>query len=144
MASYTRIQTGDSVINRIQDSVQKALNLLGSINMFNNSANTSVTNGNTTQRQQNVAGNSIPFTDGNLISNINLQSGTDNIISHRLGRTPNFFQVSNLNTNAIIWSPVTASLAAQSGQQAGVAVQWNDTSINLQCNTSCTVSILVN
>lgn len=78
---------------------------------------------------------SVPMVGGVLLNGISLISGQDNIIIHGLGRTPVVFFVGNLNANAVVWSPTSASLSGASS---------NTSVINLRCSANCTISLWVN
>lgn len=104
--SLKRIITADKDIQLIQDNTDNALTPL-----------------------QNS-----PLVNGNLLSNLNLISGQDNLINHNLGHVPTASIAGIPNVNTTIWSPGSPSINNQSS---------NSQVINLRCSTSCTVSVWV-
>jgi hypothetical protein len=76
-----------------------------------------------------------PFIGGNLLTGITLISGQNNLVPHNLGRNPQLWVISGQNTNSVVWSPLTALLGNSNS---------NSSYLNLQCSTSCVVSVWVN
>lgn len=70
----------------------------------------------------------IELLDGVLLENISLISGQDNLIEHKLGRNFRLWSVMRLNAQSIIYEG-TQSL--------------QNKFINLQCSTSCTITLWV-
>lgn len=101
-----RIITQDKNIQLIQDNVDSAL--------------TPLQNG--------------TFTNGQLLKNLSLISGQDNLISHNLGYVPTIILSLMPNMQSTIWSPNSTSL---NGSNA------NSSQINLRCSASCVASIWV-
>ncbi len=111
--NFTQLNTPDNLLNRVQNNIK---------NSFNN-----VSMG--------------PFISGNLIKYVDLVAGKDNLIQHGLGSTPDVFVICQLNANAVVWSPLTASLSPPSGNPASASS--NSILINLWCSVNCTVSLWV-
>lgn len=76
-----------------------------------------------------------PFVKGNLVTNVALVTGQDNLVSHGLGSNVTTWAVASLKNNAIVWEEATAKLGGASA---------NDKFINLKCSANCTLSIWVN
>ena len=72
---------------------------------------------------------------GNILKNISIKSGQDNLFYHNLGRFPSFAMAMIPNVNATIWSPTTSTLNGSN---------WDSKQINIRCSADCTVSIWVN
>src|SRR4051812_26979114 len=68
-----------------------------------------------------------------LVSSILLTSGKDNLVSHSLKRTPQFWILAGNTTNATVWNPASPELGNQSA---------NGLYINLRCSSNCTVNVL--
>lgn len=110
MAFFDPLRTGDPSIDRIQTNIASAFaKILAKISASD------------------VFG-------GTLVKGISLTTGQDNIVSHGLGRIPKIWILSGLDSNATVWSPVTAVLNGASS---------NATSLNLRCSANCTVSLWV-
>jgi hypothetical protein len=105
VVTFKRVQTPDVTINQIQDSIQDGLNQISS-----------------------------PFTSGNLLTTQLIVAGQDNLIAHKLGSKPQVWVLTDQNTNATVWSPVSSQLAGQSS---------SNLFLNLRASSTCTVSIWV-
>ncbi len=77
--TYRRIQTPDSDLNRVQDSVNTAIQ--------------SVTSG--------------PFVDGNILTNTTIQTGVTQI-PHKLSYTPTAVFLGPADRSATVWMPQVA------------------------------------
>ncbi len=69
----------------------------------------------------------IPMVGGNMLTSIDLTSGQDNKVAHKLGRTPQFWILARQNADSRVW---------ESDADSSFLV--------LQCSNSCTVSLWVN
>lgn len=75
-----------------------------------------------------------PLVGGQILSNVSLISGQDNLISHTLGYSPTIILPMAPNVNSTIWSPTTVSLFGSN---------VSTTQINLRCSSSCIASVVV-
>ena len=66
--------------------------------------------------------------DGTLLAGINLIAGQDNLVSHKLNRTPVFWILARQNTNTTVWE---------------VATDLPQTFLNLRCGSNCTINLWV-
>lgn len=76
-----------------------------------------------------------PLVGGNMLTGVVLVAGQDNLVAHKLSRTPTLFIPTNIQVDTNIWSPPTSALGN---------AQANSSFINLWCNTACTISVWVN
>ena len=76
-----------------------------------------------------------PMFPGNILNNITLTSGQDNLIQHGLGKPARYFIVLMKQVNTDVWSPTSSTLSNKNS---------DFTYINLRCSTTCTVSVWVN
>jgi hypothetical protein len=75
-----------------------------------------------------------PLIGGNLITGVSLSAGSDNLVAHKLGKTPTHFMVLDQDSNANVWSAVTTIL---NGSDRSALF------INLKSNASITISVWV-
>lgn len=68
----------------------------------------------------------LPIVDGVLLEGIALVSGSDNNVSHTLGRTPRMWIRADIQQNANVWRSA-----------------WNSTILTLQTDVNCTISLWV-
>jgi hypothetical protein len=76
---YTRIQTSNADINRLQDNIAKVVNPL---------------------EVQPLAG-------GNMLKDVALTTSQTSV-PHKLDHTPQFFIISDINANATVWRSATS------------------------------------
>ncbi len=69
----------------------------------------------------------MPMVGGNSLTGVDLTAGQDNKVAHKLGHTPQFFIVTNLNADSTVWQTA-----------------MDDSFITMRCSASCTVSLWVN
>ena len=100
--SYRRVQSEDRVVNQIQDNIQDVLNDLVKTQILNNI----------------------------IIKDINLTSGTLNVINHKLGRNPLGYVIIKKNANSTIWDEQQNSTTS-------------DRTVKLRCSANCIVDILI-
>lgn len=101
-----RIIFNDQDISRFQDNVDKAITPL-----------------------QNAT-----LTGGQLIENVNLSTGVDNLIDHSLGYAPKLILPFAPSAQATIWSPSTSALSNSN---------VSTTKFNLRTDGICTVNVWV-
>lgn len=77
----------------------------------------------------------VPMVGGNLLKNISLTSGQDNLIQHGLDHAPTVFFIGNMNVDTRVWSPATVSLSGSNVSR---------TTINLRCSTTCVIALWIN
>lgn len=104
---FTKINFDDSDISRFQDNVERAIAPL----------------------------QAVPMVGGNVLTDVVLTSGQDNLIRHGLDHVPQYFIVVKIQANSNIWSPNTATLSNANASRIY---------LNLRCSTTCTVSVWVN
>lgn len=75
-----------------------------------------------------------PLTGGNLLADLALATGSDNLVQHGLGYTPSLILVFAPSADAYVWSPTSTQLA---GARA------NATYINLRASAACVASVWV-
>jgi len=102
-----RILTQDKNIQLVQDNIEEAL----------------------------IPLQSSPMANGVLIKGVTLVALQDNLIRHTLGRFPQIFFIGNLDSNATVWNPTSASINNQKS---------NSSVINLRCSSACTIALWVN
>jgi hypothetical protein len=68
----------------------------------------------------------VPILDGVLIEGISLISGSDNQVSHKLGRIPRMWLLADQSANANVWRTA-----------------WSNTLLTLRSSANCTVSLWV-
>lgn len=74
-----------------------------------------------------------PIRGGNVL-NVSLTSGTDNLVEHGLGYTPQYCIPMTPDVQSAIWSPGSVSLSNASADR---------NRINLRCSVTCNVKVWV-
>lgn len=100
MKLFQIIRTASDEINRIQDNLKLSLDPVLKL----------------------------PITDGVFIQDLELVSGQDNPIAHKLGRKPVLWFLGGQNANANVWQ---------------VSTEQPDIYLNLRASANCTVSLWV-
>jgi hypothetical protein len=75
----------------------------------------------------------LPIRGGNILT-LYLTSGSDNLVEHGLGYTPQYVIVMTPDVQSDIWSPASVSLSNATA---------NRVVINLRCSASCNVKVWV-
>lgn len=75
-----------------------------------------------------------PLTGGQILLNITLVAGIDNLIPHTLGFAPTLIIFSASNVQTILWSPETTALSG---------TNKSSKKINVWCTANCVASIWV-
>lgn len=121
--NFKQINTSDKNLQLIQDNVQQAISALQQSSRIDQP-------GQPAQASSTITS---AFLGGQVLSNVKLSSGQDNLVPHLLNRTPYIWVLAGQDTNAAVWSPVSTQLNAS----------MNGTYINLRTSATCTVSLWV-
>jgi hypothetical protein len=70
----------------------------------------------------------VPIIDGNLLKDVNLIAGQDNVINHGLNRGPLFWMLARINAQSTVWE---------------IRHNLEDRFLKLRCSANCTVNLWV-
>lgn len=77
---------------------------------------------------------STPFVGGVKLTSLALIAGQDNLVAHKLGKTPTDFIVTWQGANSVIWTQASSAISN---------VSANASFLNLWCSANCTINLWV-